>query len=186
MLKLKEYKENFHHHEIPEEIARLVEFQNALAAPFSRGFSLARDDKSGLRAFFEKREFLDALCPLGKASSSGSIYVLWARDHDKQLRNAPVLAFGDEGGVHIVAENALQLMRILTLDAEPMIDAESLVYMKDAGDAPSPGAKEYAAWMEKQFHQAPVKDAAEVELMVRTAQRLLEKPLQGWLKHFKA
>ena len=48
MLKLKEYKENFHHHEIPEEIARLVEFQNALAAPFSRGFSLAREDRKSV------------------------------------------------------------------------------------------------------------------------------------------
>ncbi len=185
MLKLKEFKKNFHHHEIPDEISRLVEFQNAIGKPFCRGFQLALDDKARLRPIFEKREFLDAMCPLGKATSAGSLYVIWARESVKQIGDCPVLAFGDEGGVHIVAENSLQLMRILTLDAEPMIDSESLVFMKDDGEPASAGAQEYAVWLEKHYKQTPVKSVAEVDLVVRTAQSLLEKPLQGWLKHFK-
>ena len=184
MLKLKEYKKNFHHHEVPVVISRLLEFQNSLTGPFSRGFELAIDDRSKLMPFSEKREFLDALCPLGKATAAGSIYALWTREHAKDVGDCPVLAFGDSGGVHVVAENALQLMRILTLDAEPMIDAESLIFMKDDGETPSPGAHEYAVWLEKTFHLKPVKNVAEVELLVRSAESYLEKPLQGWLKHF--
>lgn len=186
MLKLKDFKKNFHHHELPEELARLVEFQNTHPSPFSRGFLLAVDDRAKLLPICEKREFLDALCPLGQANGSGSLYVLWARDSAKKLADCPVLAFGDEGGIHVVAESALQFMRLLTLDAEPMIDQDSLVFMKDDGEAPSPGAKDYAAWLEKQFHLKPVKDSAEVEVLVRSTQSMLEKPLQSWLKHFKS
>jgi hypothetical protein len=185
MLKLKEFKKNFHHHELPDAIARLVEFQNSQPGPFCRGFSLALDDKATLMPFSEKREFLDALCPLGQANRSGSRYVLWTREVAKDVAAAPVLAFGDQGGVHAVAENALQLMRLLTLDAEPMIDRESLIFMKDEGEVASPGAHDYAIWLEHHFHQKPVKDVVEAELMVRSAQSLLEKPLQTWLRHFQ-
>jgi hypothetical protein len=185
VLKLKDYKKNFHHHDVPDTLAKLLEFQNSQTGPFCRGFELALDDRAKLMPFSEKREFLDALCPLGKANSAGSIYVLWTRDPAKAVGECPVLAFGDAGGVHIVAENLLQLMRILTLDAEPMIDAESLLYMKDDGEPPSPGAAAYVAWLEKHFHLKPVKAVAEVELIVRSAQSFLEKPLQSWLGHFK-
>jgi hypothetical protein len=186
VLKLKEFKKNFHHHEVPDSIARLLEFQNSLAGSFCHGFQLAVDDKARLMPFSEKREFLDALCPLGKATAAGAIYALWAREEGKQVGDAPVLAFGDGGCVHVVAENVVQLMRILTLDAEPMIDAESLLFLRDDGEQRSPGADEYVLWLEKHFHQTPVKDDAAVELIVRSAQGLLEKPLQRWLKHFRS
>ena len=186
VLKIKEYKKNFHHHEIPDAFARLVEFQNSQAAPFCRGFSLAIDDRKKLLPISEKREFLDALCPLGPANSAGALYALWAREGEKQLDHSPVLTFGDEGSVHVVAEDVPQLLRILTFDAEPMIDADSVLFMKDDSEPQSPGAMAYALWFEKHVHHKPAKDSAEVELIVRSAQSLLEKPLQSWLKHFKA
>jgi hypothetical protein len=183
MLKLKDFKANFHHHDVPEEIVKLVEFQNAQPQAFCRGFALAVDDKKLLKPFSEKREFLDALCPLGRANGSGSLYALWARDHGKSVRESPVLVFGDAGGVHVVAESALHFLRLLTLDAEPMIDESAVMYLKDDGETPSPRAKEYAGWLEHHFHVRPVRDAAEVEVLVRSAQGLLEKLLQNWLKH---
>ena len=184
MLKLKDYKKNFHHHEVPEAVARLLEFQNAQSGAFSRGFSLAVDDRAKLMPFSEKREFLDALCPLGKANSLGAIYALWTRESAKDVGACPVIAFGDAGAVHIAAENPLQLMRLLTLDAEPQLDPDSLIFMKDEGAPASPGAKDYAAWLEQHFHVKALKDEAEAELMVRSTQSFLEKPMQTWLKHF--
>jgi len=186
MLRLKEYKANFHHHEIPDELAQLVAFQNSLGTlPFCRGFGLALDDRALMRPISEKREFLDALCPLGKANSANAVYAIWARDGEKQVGACPVLAFDGEGSVHVVTENLLQLMRLLTLDTEPLIDQESILFLKDESEAASPGATSYAEWLEKHLHQRPVVGAAEVELLVRSAQRLLEKPLHNWLKHFR-
>ena len=185
MLKLKDYKKNFHHHDVPDALGRLVELQNSLPGPFCQGFSLALDDRSKLMPFSEKREFLDALCPIGPANGSGALYVLWTREAVKEVGDCPVLVFGDAGAVHIVAENVLQFLRVLTLDAEPMIDGESLIFMKDDGGPPSPGAPAYATWLETHFHLKPVKGVAEVELLVRSTQSFLEKPLQSWLKHFK-
>lgn len=184
MLKLKDFKANFHHHDVPDEIVKLLEFQNAQPGAYSRGFSLSVDDKKLLRPFSEKREFLDALCPLGKANATGSLYALWARGEGKSMRESPVLVFGDAGGVHVVAETPLQFLRLLSLDAEPMVDADSVLFMKDDGDAPSPSAKPYGGWLEHHFHVKPVRDAAEVEVLVRSTQGLLEKLLHSWLKHF--
>ena len=184
MLKLKDFKANFHHHDVPDEIVKLLDFQNAQPGPYARGFALAVDDKKLLRPFSEKREFLDALCPLGKANTSGSIYALWARDEGKSVRESPVLVFGDTGGVHVVAESPLHFLRLLTLDAEPMVDAESVLFMKDDGQTASPSATAYGGWLEHHFRVKPVRNAAEVEVLVRSAQGLLEKLLQSWLKHF--
>jgi hypothetical protein len=184
MLKLKDFKGNFHHHDVPDEIVKLVEFQNTLPTPYARGFALAVDDKKLLKPFSEKREFLDALCPLGRANSTGSLYALWARGEGKSTRESPVLVFGESGGVHVVAESPLHFLRLLTLDAEPMVDEGSVLYLKEESDPPSPRAKEYAGWLEHHFRVRPVRDAAEVEVLVRSAQGLLEKLLQGWLKHF--
>ena len=182
MLKLKEFKANFHHHEVPEELAKVLEFQNSVGVPFSRGFKLAVHDRSGLVPISGKREFLDAICPLGPANGSGAFYALWAREAGKDVRDRPVLAFGEEGGVHVVAEEVRQFLRILTLDGEPMIDEESLLFVTDP--TPSPGARNYASWLEKHLHLKAVKDLAEVELMLRSTRVMLEAPLQKWLKHF--
>jgi len=46
----------------------------------------------------------------------------------------PVLVFGDEGGVHVVAEDFLRFLQLLTYDTEISVDFEEAYFYRDEED----------------------------------------------------
>src|SRR6478735_7263510 len=132
MFTLQEYAANFAPHPVPGLLAKLYEFQSEHDDFFSDGFELIVEDKSALHSWSEAPEFLDALFPFAQANGSGSTYALWLREGGS-LDDAPVVIFGDEGGVHLVAENLATLLRLLGYDQEPMVGLDEVYYFK-AGD----------------------------------------------------
>jgi hypothetical protein len=184
MILLNEYKQNFEPHEVPDALVKLVEFDNERRAFFSSGFELAGDDKGGLKTYSDKREFLECLYPIGQANASGSTYAIWRRTGS--LGDAPIVAFGDEGGAHIVAANLAELLRILTLDASPMIDWESITYFKDEDNEPSERAADYASWLAEYLKLKPVAGIPEAEEIVADAQNLYSTEFRAWMKKYFA
>ncbi len=61
--------------------------------------------------------------------------------------------------MHVVAENLRALLRLLTFDAEPMIDWDGVTFYKSDDHKPSQRASLYAAWLQREFGLAPVTDA---------------------------
>jgi hypothetical protein len=128
----KEFATNFGKHATPQALEKLLAFQESADA-----------------AFQEK------LMPFAQANGSGSFYALWD-DGSKSTSDMPVVAFGDEGGVHVVAENARGLLQLLCFDAEPMIDFDEVTYYKNEDDhEPSDKHDEYVEWLKQELDLAP-------------------------------
>lgn len=184
LMKLEDYKQNFLPHDVPDELARLVAFDGKHRRFFSSGFELAVDDKAGLKTYSDDPSFLNCLYPIGQANGSGSTYAIWRQSG--ALSDAPIVAFGDEGGVHLVAPNITGLLRILTFDAEPMIDWESISYYKSEDAEASDRAAEYVEWLSKNLGLKPVTGAEEVEQIVEHAQKMHAAPFKAWLAQYYA
>jgi hypothetical protein len=180
---IEKYNRYFNPEEIPDALVKLIEFAGTQSGWFSQGFELECDAEDRmLKSYSEKPEFLDSLFAIGHADVTGSTYAIW-RERGA-LDEAPLVAFGSEGGMHVVANNLLGLFRILTLDAEPMISWKEVTYYKPDDTEPSDGAADYAEWLAKNFEVGPVKDAEEATLIVKEAQMVQEKKFQEWLKPF--
>ena len=100
----------------------------------------------------------------------------------------PVVVFGDEGGVHVVAEHRRDLLRILTYDAEPIIDFDEVSFYKDEVSfykedehEAQEAAGEYVQWLNAQFGLDPVDDP---DPLVTAAQEKYQAKLDAWLKDY--
>jgi hypothetical protein len=51
--------------------------------------------------------------PIASATGTGSMYAAWNDGKAKAVEDMPTVVFGDEGGVHVVAENLEGLLSIL-------------------------------------------------------------------------
>lgn len=183
MTSLAEFKTNFAGHTVPPELAKLLAFQDEHGfESYSGGFGLLADGKSGLHSWSEDEAFLSKLMPFAQATGTGSIYALWSGGAAKSTSEMPVIVFGDEGGVHVIAENVKELLRLLTFDVEPMVDLGGVSFYKDEDEhEPSEAAEEYEAWLQSELGLEPVDDADEI---VSAAQLKYKKPFDAWMKTF--
>lgn len=184
MPSLKAYQKNFKPYRVPAALVALHEFDAKHGPRYSAGFMLAVDDKEGLKSWSDEKAFLDALCPVGQATSSGAFYALWVAN-GADVDTAPVVVFGDDGGVHVLADGIATLLRILTLDVEPMIDHDGVDYYKDEDEhVPSDNHEAYVTWLAKTFKLKPVKDADDALKLVKAANKAQGKAFKAWMKAF--
>lgn len=157
---LEEFAKNFPGHTVPPELAKLLVFQNETGfETYSDGFGLYVDDKSGLRSWSDKPEFLDGLLPFAQANGSGSFYALWLDGTGRSLSETPVIACGDEGGLHVVAGNVRELMQLLTYDVEPMIELDSITFYRSDDYAPRASLAKFKDWLKSELGLDAVDEA---------------------------
>lgn len=171
-------------HSVPQPLAKLVEFSEQIGRIwYAKGFEIYPNVKrSGINTWSADRGFLDALFPFATANGSGSIYALWNEGRSEDPSAWPVIVFGDEGGVWIVAKDLLDLLALLTFDAEPMIGHDGVVYYRNAKTHEfSEGHKQYLEWLRNTFGIAPVDDA---DGRVSTAQTSLQSRFEIWMSAF--
>ncbi|TND10549.1 MAG: hypothetical protein FD123_191 [Bacteroidetes bacterium] len=185
MIDQKEFALNFNGLEVPAALVKLLDFENAQGnAYYSAGFELGCFDKVGLRSYSENELFLDSIIEFARADGTGSTYGFWLRNNTRDLREAPVIVSGGEGGMHIVAENIQGLLHILAYDAEPMVSWKKVYYYKNETDhEASPKADAYKKWMSDYFNAEP---AADADSIVKSAQEKYEYEFQHWLKGYYA
>jgi hypothetical protein len=185
--KFGDYEEHFKPDKVPPEIVKLLKFDEPRPGLYSFGFQMDCSDVDhvGLKTYSEDPEFLRCFREFAAADCTGSTYAIW-RQHDKvSWSDSPIVAFGSEGGVHVVARNLVELFRILTLDTEPMIGWDGVTYYKDEdAEQASEGAADFAKWLEKTFNVKPVKGNAEAEKIVAGAQKPHQKAFQEWMKQY--
>jgi len=158
----KEFAANFAPYSVPRELEKLLAFQEGGAGfgQFSEGFGLLRDDKGGLKSWSADPAFPSRLLPFASANGSGSFYALWADGKSEVSSSFPVIAFGDEGGVHFVAEDVRGLLRILAFDAEARIDLGGVDYYNDEGRH-TDHHDAYVQWL-SELGLEPAKDPAAI------------------------
>jgi len=186
MLSPQQYAQNFAPHPTPVLLAQLYEFQRPLDVFFSSGFELrAESDKGAFESWSKEAAFLRALFPIAQANGSGSTYALWLPQAGN-LEDAPVLIFGDEGGVHVVAESLAALLRLLSHDTEPMVDTDKVYYYKLEDADVSHEAASYADWLQKTLQLEPVRTSEEADALVAAAQATHGKAFSAWFERFYA
>ena len=170
MPSLKEFSGNFNGRKLPNELVQLLEFQNKSGGDvFSEGFELSANVKQGLYYGWSKNpDFLNNLFPFARANNSGSFYAFWSNSTTANLNDMPIVIFGDEGGEHIIAEDFLQLLKILTYDSEPMVDPDKVIYYKDEeGYRPSPKLDSFKRWIKETFNIDPTDSPDEIVNLAR-------------------
>ena len=90
----------------------------------------------------------------------------------------PILVFGDEGGVHIVADNILQLMQLLTYDVEISVDFDDAYFYKDEDDyEESEDHQKYKLWLKNNFQLDPIEDP---EIIIKASQDKYKALFDDW------
>jgi hypothetical protein len=179
----KEFRDNFAPYAVPPVLVKLFRFQEDVSEfeGYSEGFGLVEDAKDGLESWSDDSAFLSRLLPFAQANGSGSFYALWADATSKDASTFPVVAFGDEGGVHVVAQNVLDLLRILAFDSEPMIDHAGVTFYKDEDDHEGTEDHDtYVEWLEE-VGLKPVADPAEI---VDAAQAKHKVAFDAWFAEY--
>ncbi|WP_343661553.1 hypothetical protein [Chryseobacterium sp.] len=183
MINITEFKENLNLKEIPAELEKLIYFQNTISSfeNYSQGFGILIDKKNGLKSWSTDENFLDKLFPFAQANGSGSFYAIWNDGTGKPLELMPVVVFGDEGGVHVVAENLLQLLHLLSYDTEISVDFDTAYFYKDDEDDESEDRMEYIKWLKETFHLNPIEEPDD---LIKTAQEKYKAPFDQWIGQY--
>ena len=176
-----DYAKNFRDQSMPAELAKLLAFDQQVEDFYSEGFELGSYGPDELSTWSEEEGFLSRLIPFAQATGGGSVYALWLHPAGVPLSEAPVVVFGDEGGVHIVAKNLRALLEILSFDTEPSIDWDEVYYYKSDDHEPSERADDYARWLQAEFGLAPVSDA---DALVSAAQQEHKQAFDAWVQQF--
>lgn len=174
--------------ELPAELEKLIRFQQEISGfeSYSQGFGVLIDDKLGLKSWSENKDFLNRLLPFAQANGSGSFYTFWLDGTDKSLGEMPIVVFGDEGGVHVVAENLRQLLGLLTFDAEIYVDHDSVYFYKDADDyEASEDLPAFLEWLQKDYQISQLNEA-ETEKVIENAQEKYKSAFDAWFAQYYA
>lgn len=181
-MELSELAEVLGKYKAPTILTELLIFDNTVSEDdwFSEGFEFSIDKENHMfKTYSNDGGFLNSLIQFAQADGTGSIYAFWINDSYKNLDEVPIVAFGSEGGYHIVSENIKALFMILTYDVEPMIDWDSINYFKNKEDYQSSKYTEnYKDWLQEK-HQITATDDA--DKIVRSAKEKYQKEFNSWI-----
>ena len=170
---------------VPKKLLALLEFDNEVVGNnyFSDGFEFSLDEeKYGLKTYSDNESFLNSIYEFANADGTGSTYGFWLKDGNFNLEEVPIVAFGSEGGYHVVACNIDELLQILTFDSEPMIDWDEVFYYKEPDDfEPSSKIEEYKRWLKIEYSLPAIENADEI---VKRAQKLHKDSFNAWVGKF--
>jgi hypothetical protein len=154
----------FSPHPVPNSLLDLLTLQSNVDGWLSEGFEFYVDeDKVGLKTYSEAPDFLNRFIEFAQADGTGSTYAIWLNESRDSIDECPVVVFGSEGGVHVVARNLAEWFQVLSYDVEPMVDHDSVYYYKDTADySPSNGIDEYRGWLANRLGLNPIENADSV------------------------
>lgn len=148
MIELKKIREMLLPYKAPVELEELVKFQNSSNNYYSLGFEITENDGKGmLNTYSTEDSFQKRFLGFANADGTGSEYMFWLKDTTTELSECPIVVFGSEGGVHAVASNFRELLQLLSLDIEPMVMWDQIIYYKADDEGSSKGHDKYLGWL---------------------------------------
>lgn len=182
------FKENWGLFEIPSELEKLIYFQNNISGfeNYSQGFGVLIDNKTGLKSWSENPAFLKKLMPFAQANGCGSFYAIWDDGTAKPISQMPIILFGDEGGIHVVAEHILQLMHLLTYDTEISANTDEAYFENKGPDdyEESEDLGKYLEWLKDDYGLDQIVNPASI---IKTAQDKYKTVFDNWMaQYYKA
>lgn len=172
----------FKGYDMPNELKLLKQFQDDYGYYYADGFMLRAEGKSAVSSWSDNPHFLECLFPFAAANGTGSFYAIWNDGTNKKLSELPVIVFGDEGGVHIVAENTLQLMHLLTYDTEITVDFDKTYFYKsDEFYQESDDHLEYISWLKSNFNLNIIENPDKI---IENAQKKHKENFDKWFDQY--
>ncbi|KAF2510609.1 hypothetical protein [Flavobacterium foetidum] len=183
-LSLEEFSTQFGARKMPDYLAKLFDFQSHYGEEtFSECFYLHTIDKTGLKTWSEDEAFYDSFIEFARANGSGSSYAYWLIDND--LNKCPIVVFGDEGGIHVVAENTQKLISLLTYDTEISVDFDKAYFYKDEDYyQESENLNEFIDWVKNGLGLPVVKTDEDADAIINQAKILFGEKLNAFLAEF--
>ena len=132
----------------------------------------------------EDATFAQHILPFAQADAQGAIYAFWL-SATAPLEQTPIVVFGREGGIHVVANHLFALLQLLSLDVEPIIDEDGVYYCKDEENyEPSPNARAFKKWLRTHFQLSSISTNFEAEKLVESAQTTHHQAFSQWIQPF--
>ncbi|MGH1335281.1 MAG: hypothetical protein ACRBFS_04070 [Aureispira sp.] len=184
---IKEYAKVFVGSPVPSVLIDLLMFEHVqgLEDNYSDGFSLITNSDFRWSVWSSAIGLSNDLIPFAQADSSGSIYALWCHGDCYDLNEAPIVVFGGEGHYHVVANNLLDFLLLLSFDVEPIVDDDGIYFYKDEENyEPSLHNRKYKKWLRKHFQLSPISSNFAAEALTERAQRRHQSTFLIWLKLF--
>ncbi|MFD5905229.1 hypothetical protein ACFV6B_18985 [Streptomyces microflavus] len=164
-------------------LEQLREFDGSVDDYYAAGFELIPfgEDDGGYPRLSER------IRPFAQANGSGSTYAIWLRDDRADLATLPVLLLGDEGGVHIVARDLPELLRVVASGWAPMCGWDGIDYDDEREEAdgeggggwdPCPANPAFRIWLRDRLGLEAAEDPNEI---VRAAGDELWDPFAAWI-----
>lgn len=180
-----EFRKQFGKHTLPITLEKLIYFSNEVDFDtFSDSFFLNEYDKTGLKTYSDHPDFYNSFIEFARANGSGSSYAFWLIDED--LEKCPIVVFGDEGGIFVVAENLIQLIHLLTFDTEISIYKNAYFY-RDEDDEDyeeSDTHFEFVDWVEKEFGLSKIENIQQADAITKNASSIYQIKLDAFLTTF--
>jgi hypothetical protein len=176
----------------PVALKKLLEFESEFGDDYTHDFKLKFKDESSMKSWFSEKGFSDSFIVFAEAGYSDN-YAFWIVDDD--LETCPIAVLENGGkGVHVVATNILQFIRLLTYDGEisigeygayftePEYDDEDDEEDDEDGDddeedtrCESPDRPEFLKWAKENFDLDPIKTDDEAMVIVNRAKKKHQK-----------
>jgi len=200
---LEEYKTVFKAYTIPKTLKLLAEFEEqAGSETFNESFYLGTEENA-FDTFFDddtsqemRDDYTDHMLPFGVADGTGGFVCFWVREGEDDLEKAPIICYGSEGSIDVVAQNLTEFIEMLSFGAECM-DA-SFYHPMDDYDEDSdfqnfksefihynPNFLAFRVWMKETLNITPVPDWEEecsevVDALIENAVEKLTKDFDVW------
>lgn len=189
-MKKEEFASMFKGYNLPKELKSLFEFQTSEGVPsyYSNAIYLLEEENSIIETFSTDEVFLQSFLPFAEANSSGSIYAFWVKDaSEKSLDNCPIVVFGDEGGVFVVAQNLKELLQVAAYDVEIIVSLEEVFFADKEEDEEfetSEFNKEYLDWLRTDAKLKPILTIEQIDDVVNAAQETYGEALATFVDPF--
>jgi len=146
------------------------------------------------------KEFSKSMKVFASADATGARYAFWLKDKNTNYNNAPIICYGSEGQIVIVAENINDLIKMLSFGSEGMdgsfshyIENEDEDFYEDFKDS-FPNHLTFRKWMKETLNIEPVNldglindgksESEEIEKLQKKARQKLQKSFDKWQYQF--
>lgn len=164
-----DFQNQFGIYGVPHELEKLFRFEQEYAGgSYADGFCLNLIDNTGLKTYSEEESFLNSFVEFATATAGGSTYAIWVINEN--LDKCPVVVFGDEGGIHLVAKNTEDLIRLIGYDQEISVGWSAAYFYKDEEqDYESENREAFWAWSKTNLNLEPVQTDEEASAIIQEA-----------------
>ncbi len=195
---INEYKKYFNGYEIPSSLIALIDFSKEIEnESYAESFYLHADEDiftywlGKVCSEEEVQEYSRHIFKFANADGTGGFYAFWVKDDISNLEEAPVICYGSEGEVKIVAKNIKGLIKLLSYGPEGM-DGNYAFSCSDDYDEfleYHPNFFTFRSWIKDELGIEPIKEwqvteSKEVNTLIEEANAMYKDDFDAWQYQF--